>query len=343
MRSIRPFCARWAFAHHIGVVLPLLVVLELVASFQAFGTLLAVGPLLLPAAAARCWGLGVVGSMALATLFGAAASVAGLLVSYHGNLPSGPAIVLAGGTLFATSLIVTGLWRRVAPIREEGVLMAPSRRIVCMLAIVAVVVPPLGSGRAAEPVLVVATFSVIADMLANVGGSHIVVTTIVRAGGDCELYQPTPADVATLAGARAVFFNGLNDEFEPWLEPLLKQAAFKGVKVAVYARGRGRFDPAEEEHPISGRQLPTAIDQHAWLDPRNGIIYVRNIAEALARLDPANAADYRAALPPTRYQTVRPPTIGRAMKSPAFRSRGDAFWPLMIHCGTSPAPMGLRC
>ena len=51
---------------------------------------------------------------------------------------------------------------------------------------------------------------------------------------------------------------------------------------------------AEEEHPVSGRQLPAAIDQHAWLDPRNGVVYVRNIAEALARLDPPNAADYRA-------------------------------------------------
>jgi ABC-type Zn uptake system ZnuABC Zn-binding protein ZnuA len=161
-----------------------------------------------------------------------------------------------------------------------------------MLAIVAVVVPPLGSGRAAEPVLVVATFSVIADMLANVGGSHIVVTTIVRAGGDCELYQPTAADVASVAATRAVFYNDLNEEFEPWLEPLLKQAAFKGARVAV---GRGVAAlTAEEEHPVSGRQLPSAIDQHAWLDPRNGVIYVRNIAEALARLDPADAADYRA-------------------------------------------------
>jgi len=51
---------------------------------------------------------------------------------------------------------------------------------------------------------------------------------------------------------------------------------------------------AEEEHPVSGRQLPSAIDQHAWLDPRNGAIYVRNIAEALSHLDPANAAAYRA-------------------------------------------------
>ena len=82
-----------------------LVVLALVASFQAFGTLLAVGPMLLPAAAARCWGLGVAASMALATGFGLAASVAGLLVSYHGNLPSGPAIVLAAGLLFGVSLV----------------------------------------------------------------------------------------------------------------------------------------------------------------------------------------------------------------------------------------------
>ena len=92
-----------------------LVVLALVASFQAFGTLLAVGPMLLPAAAARCWGLGVAASMALATGFGLAASIAGLLVSYHCNLPSGPAIVLAAGLLFGISLVATSSLRRLAP------------------------------------------------------------------------------------------------------------------------------------------------------------------------------------------------------------------------------------
>lgn len=128
-------------------------------------------------------------------------------------------------------------------------------------------------------------------MLANVGGNHIVIRTIVGVDDDCELYQPTAADVATVASAGAVFLNDLNDEFEPWLEPLLKQAGFKGIKVVVT---RGVRTLTEEEHPVSGRQLPTAIDQHAWLDPRNGVIYVRNIAEALVRLDPANAGDYRA-------------------------------------------------
>jgi zinc/manganese transport system permease protein len=92
-----------------------LVVLALVSSFQAFGTLLAVGPLLLPAAAARCWGRGAAATMALATGFGAAAAVAGLLVSFHANLPSGPAIVLAGGGLFAASFAANFSWRRLAP------------------------------------------------------------------------------------------------------------------------------------------------------------------------------------------------------------------------------------
>ena len=149
-----------------------------------------------------------------------------------------------------------------------------------------------GSAGAADRIPVVATFSVIADILANVAGDRIDIKTIVGAGGDCELYQPTAADVATIAAARAVFINDLNEEFEPWLEPLLKQARFTGAKVVVSRNVRTLT--AEEEHPVSGRLLPTAIDQHAWLDPHNGIVYVRNIATALLRLDPADAAEYRA-------------------------------------------------
>ena len=99
-----------------GAVFAALVVLALVASFQAFGTLLALGPMLLPAAAARCWRLGAAASIALATGFGVAASLAGLLLSYHGNLPSGPAIVLSAGVLFGMSSILAGILRRVTPV-----------------------------------------------------------------------------------------------------------------------------------------------------------------------------------------------------------------------------------
>jgi zinc/manganese transport system substrate-binding protein len=168
--------------------------------------------------------------------------------------------------------------------------MEARMRFRCLIALVALLLA--APAQAAERIPVVATFSVIADMLARVGGDRLDIKTIVKAGGDSELYQPTAADVATVAAARAVFLNDLNEEFEPWLEPLLKQAQFTGTKVVVSRNVRVLL--AEEEHPMSGRLLPTAVDQHAWLDPRNGVIYVRNIAAALARLDPAGAALYEA-------------------------------------------------
>jgi zinc/manganese transport system substrate-binding protein len=163
--------------------------------------------------------------------------------------------------------------------------------IVVGVALAMVAMPPDGAGRAADKPTVVATFSVLADMVANVAGDHVELVTIVGPDGDTELYQPTLADARTVARARIVFMNDLNDEFEPWLEPLLKQAGFGGIKVVV-SRG-ARTLTAAEEHPVSGKEMAPAIDQHAWLDPKNGIIYVKNIAEVLARSDPANAADYR--------------------------------------------------
>jgi zinc/manganese transport system substrate-binding protein len=129
-------------------------------------------------------------------------------------------------------------------------------------------------------------------MVANVAGDHVVLVTIVGPDGDTELYQPTLADGQAVAKARVVFMNDINDEFEPWLEPLLKQAGFTGTKV-VASRG-AKTITGEEEHPISGKEAAPVIDQHAWLDPKNGMVYVKNIAQALERIDPFNAADYRA-------------------------------------------------
>ena len=85
-----------------------LVALNLVASFQAFGTLLAIGPILLPAAAARCWTNKVWPMIILATVIGMVAAIAGLFASYYGNLPSGPAIVVGAGVLYGMSLLTAG-------------------------------------------------------------------------------------------------------------------------------------------------------------------------------------------------------------------------------------------
>ena len=82
-----------------------LVVLNLVGGFQALGTLLAVGMIILPAVTARFWARDITGMVAVAVLSAAISGYGGLLVSYHANLPSGPAIILAAGLLYAFSVI----------------------------------------------------------------------------------------------------------------------------------------------------------------------------------------------------------------------------------------------
>jgi zinc/manganese transport system permease protein len=98
-----------------------LVVVNLVGGFQALGTLLAVGLMLLPAVAARFWARDLGGLIPVSMLIAATASVSGLSLSYHFDLPSGPAIVLAAGALYVASMMVGprgGLLRRLVRTRH---------------------------------------------------------------------------------------------------------------------------------------------------------------------------------------------------------------------------------
>ena len=90
----------WVHAVFLG-----LVVLNLVAAFQALGTLMAVGLMMLPALAARFWSEDIAGIVAVATAFAVASSVVGLLVSFHAEIASGPAIVLTAATLYVVSIL----------------------------------------------------------------------------------------------------------------------------------------------------------------------------------------------------------------------------------------------
>ncbi|MEM9063435.1 MAG: metal ABC transporter permease [Pseudomonadota bacterium] len=83
-----------------------LVVLNLVAGFHALGTLMAVGIMILPAAAARFWTTGIGGLLIAAALIAVISSVAGLLLSYYFSLPSGPAIILVAGVFYTLSLLL---------------------------------------------------------------------------------------------------------------------------------------------------------------------------------------------------------------------------------------------
>ena len=157
----------------------------------------------------------------------------------------------------------------------------PFRAVLLLLAIGMVMLLPR-AGVAADKIKVVATFSVIADMVTNVAGDLVDLVTIVGPDGDCEEYEPTAADVPKMANARILFMNGLNDDFEPWLPNLMQQAKFAGTKVIV-TRGVKAIS-AEDEHPMGGKPKAIVLDQHAWMNPHNGLIYVKNITDALARV-----------------------------------------------------------
>ena len=164
------------------------------------------------------------------------------------------------------------------------------RALLSSLAVVALPLAP-SVALAADKMKVVATFSVLGDMVGRIGGDQIDLVTIVGPASDTEEYEPTAADIPRIANARILFMNGLNDEFEPWLDNLMKQARFTGIK-AIATRGAKAIS-AEDEHPVGGRPKASALDQHAWMDPQNGVVYVKNIADTLIRADAANADLYR--------------------------------------------------
>ena len=191
--------------------------------------------------------------------------------------------------------------------------------------------------RAAERPKVVATFSVLGDMIARIAGDKVQLTTIVGGDGDCELYQPTAADARAVAEARLFVMNDLNPRFEPWAEPLLKRAAFRGTKL-VAAQGVNVIIDDRPRGAVKGPQ----VDQHAWHDPANGLVYVANIAEGLAqarsRRTPLSIGRRRTA---TQARSVRS-MPGRKASSRRYRARSGVSSPRTTVSSISPAPMTSR-
>jgi zinc/manganese transport system substrate-binding protein len=142
-------------------------------------------------------------------------------------------------------------------------------------------------GHATEPVPVVASFSILGDLVQVVGGERVQVTTLVGPDADAHSFEPRPADARAILKARLFVINGLN--FEPWAEKLAKSAAYQGSMV-VASRG---VKPLQLEAAGHGHGHHDA-DPHAWQNPNNVVLYVQNIAASLSKVDPAGASSYQA-------------------------------------------------
>ena len=142
-----------------------------------------------------------------------------------------------------------------------------------------------------EPLPVVVTFSILGDMVKEIGGDRVAVTTLVGANGDVHGHAPTPQDAKALQNARVLVLNGL--DFESWLPRLLRASGFEGRQVLASKGVTVRSLGANRQGHAPGHEHgPGIVDPHAWQDLANGMIYARNIAAGLSKADPRNTAYY---------------------------------------------------
>ncbi|MFQ6549634.1 metal ABC transporter substrate-binding protein [Aestuariibius sp. 2305UL40-4] len=175
-----------------------------------------------------------------------------------------------------------------------------------------------------EPLAVVATFSILGDMVERIGGDHVAVTTLVGPDGDAHVYQPTPAAARAVSEAEVLVVNGL--DFEGWLDRLIDASDFNGARVVAAeavepiayeddheehteAESHDHDDHDHEEaveaathdhddhhdhHAEAGHDHHHhgAFDPHAWQSLENAVVYVDTITAALAQADPDNAGTF---------------------------------------------------
>ncbi|QJQ93880.1 MULTISPECIES: metal ABC transporter solute-binding protein, Zn/Mn family [Halomonadaceae] len=160
--------------------------------------------------------------------------------------------------------------------------------------------------HADERIEVIASFSILADMTANVGGEHVNVTALVGPDSDAHVFSPSPTQARAIAEADLVVFNGL--QFEGWMERLIESSDYAGpLVIASEGTDRLAYHGHDHEH-AHGHEAHEhdqdhgdehddhdhgEFDPHAWQDMAMAQVYVLNIRDGLIEADPDNADAYR--------------------------------------------------
>ena len=134
----------------------------------------------------------------------------------------------------------------------------------------------------ADKINVIATISIIGDVVKNVAGGSVKLVTLVGPDGDAHEYEPIPADSVNIAKADIIFENGLH--LEHWLDKLYEASGSKAKRIVV----------SQGVSPRIFEDNPSENDPHAWQDVTNVILYTKNVRNALDALDPANKDLYNA-------------------------------------------------
>lgn len=139
-----------------------------------------------------------------------------------------------------------------------------------------------------DTIQAVSTFSILSDIVAEVGGDHVAVHNIVPVGNDPHEYDSTPEDTKALSDADVFFYNGLNLEGgeNGWASRMVESVGLDDDKVVETTDGVEPMYLTDDESEHS-------INPHAFLDPKVGIIMAENVAHGLMHVDPENTDEYR--------------------------------------------------
>jgi zinc/manganese transport system substrate-binding protein len=139
---------------------------------------------------------------------------------------------------------------------------------------------------------VVASFSILRDFVAHVGGDRVAVLALVGPGGDAHVYTPTPRDAKIVGAAGLIVVNGLG--FEGWMDRLARASATRAPVIVASAGVAPLPPPPREGWGDRSGNAAAGIDPHAWQSVHNAEIYVSNIRDGLMRADPQGSATYEA-------------------------------------------------
>ncbi|GAB4144463.1 MAG: metal ABC transporter substrate-binding protein [Candidatus Promineifilaceae bacterium] len=136
---------------------------------------------------------------------------------------------------------------------------------------------------------VVATSTLIGDVVRQIGGDYVNLSVLVPIGSDPHNYQPVAQDIAAVTNADVVFVNGL--DFEGFLDDLIANAG-SAAHIVIVSDGIVPLEMADEEDHANEEDHHGEFDPHVWFDPANVMIWAQNVAQTLAELDPAHAGSY---------------------------------------------------
>lgn len=151
---------------------------------------------------------------------------------------------------------------------------------------------PAAHAQTTAPIKAVASFSILGDLVQQVGGDRVSVAVLVGPGSDAHVFQPTPAQARLVGQAQIVFSNGLG--FEGWMSRLLNTAAYRGRHVVVSQDIQPlKTSARDHDHDHQTGHQHAGADPHAWQDVSNVITYVANIAKGLCAADAAGCDTYQ--------------------------------------------------